>query len=304
MEFNHKSVMPQEVIGALSPSKDKIFFDGTAGGGGHTQLLAEKAKAVIAVDKDPDAISNLKEKFADRKNVHIVNDDFVNIKEILSSLAIDSVNGVLLDLGVSSFQLDSAERGFSYHTDMPLDMRMSKTGLSAYDVVNTYTEQQLSEIIWKYGEEKYSRSIAKNIVKARETAPVKTTFELVNIIKGSVPASEMRKKHPARKTFQAIRIEVNSELETLKAALDNCFESLAPGGVLAVITFHSLEDRMVKEKLADWARGCICPKEFPVCVCNNKPKGKPLFKFKKPLEKEIEMNPRSRSATLRAFQKY
>lgn len=303
MEFKHISVMRSEAIEALQPGSEKVFFDGTAGGGGHTAALAEKAKAVIAVDKDPDAVENLKQKFAGSKNVYIVNDDFVNIKEIVNSLSLGAPDGILLDLGVSSFQLDNAERGFSYHADTPLDMRMSKAGLSAYDVVNTYSEELLSQIIWKYGEERYARSIARNIVRARQDAPVESTFQLVDIIRQSVPESERRKKHPARKTFQAIRIEVNSELETLAQALDNCLEALAPGGVLAIITFHSLEDRMVKEKFADWARGCTCPKDFPVCVCGNKPKGRQLFKFKKPTEEEIRENPRSRSATLRAFVK-
>lgn len=304
MDFVHKSVLFDESIQALQLDKSKIVADGTAGGGGHSREIAKRAGRLIAIDQDPDAITVLHERLSEFKNVTIVQDNFSNIKNILNSLDIKGIDGFLLDLGVSSFQLDNGDRGFSFHKDAPLDMRMSKSGLSAYDVVNTYDERSLADIIYRYGEEKYSRSIAKNIVLKRSEKPIKTTFELVDIIRNSMPAKELKKGHPARKTFQAIRIEVNGELESLKNALDNAFDCLNPGGIIAVITFHSLEDRIVKEKFADWTRGCTCPKEFPVCVCGNKPKGELLFKSKTPSERELEENPRARSSRLRAFKKY
>ncbi len=304
MEYRHNSVMLDEVVETLSPGENKVIFDGTAGGGGHTAALAQKAGQVIAVDKDPDAVENLKRRFNEQENVCVINDDFVHIKDILKNLSLDKVDGILLDLGVSSYQLDNSERGFSYQKDMPLDMRMSKKGLSAANVVNEYSEENLKRIILEYGEERYAGSIAKNIVRARNEKPIETTFELVDIIRKSMPASELRKKHPARRTFQAIRIEVNNELETLKEALGNCFEALNKGGILVILTFHSLEDRIVKEQFAEWIQGCTCPKEFPVCICNNRPKGELPFKFKKPSEEEKEKNPRSRSAIMRAFIKY
>lgn len=304
MEFIHKSVLFDEAINALQLNENKIIADGTAGGGGHSREIAKTAKRLIAIDQDPDAVKVLNERIGQLSNVTIVHNNFSNIKNIVKDLKLDGIDGMLLDLGVSSFQLDNGGRGFSFHQNAPLDMRMSKEGLSAYDVVNTYDEQSLAGIIWKYGEEKYSRSIARNIVKARADKPVETTFELVDIIKASMPARELKKGHPARKTFQAIRIEVNAELESLNMALDNAFDVLNSGGIIAVITFHSLEDRIVKEKFAEWTRGCTCPKEFPVCVCGNKPKGELLFKSKAPSEKELADNPRARSSRLRAFKKY
>ena len=304
MEFNHKSVLFDEAIAALELNKNKIIADGTAGGGGHSREIAKTAKRLIAIDQDPDAIKVLNERIGSLPNVSIVQNNFSNIKDVIASLNINAIDGMLLDLGVSSFQLDNGDRGFSFHQDAPLDMRMSKEGLSAYDVVNSYDEHSLADIIWKYGEEKFSRSIARNIVKAREKKKIETTFELVDIIKDSMPARELKKGHPARKNFQAIRIEVNGELDRLREALDNAFECLNPNGIIAVITFHSLEDRIVKEKFAEWTRGCTCPKEFPVCVCGNKPKGELPFKSKAPSEKELADNPRARSSRLRAFKKY
>ena len=304
MEFNHKSVLFDEAIAALELNKNKIIADGTAGGGGHSREIAKTAKRLIAIDQDPDAIKVLNERIGSLPNVSIVQNNFSNIKDVIASLNINAIDGMLLDLGVSSFELDNGDRGFSFHQDAPLDMRMSKEGLSAYDVVNSYDEHSLADIIWKYGEEKFSRSIARNIVKAREKKKIETTFELVDIIKDSMPARELKKGHPARKTFQAIRIEVNGELDRLREALDNAFECLNPNGIIAVITFHSLEDRIVKEKFAEWTRGCTCPKEFPVCVCGNKPKGELPFKSKAPSEKELADNPRARSSRLRAFKKY
>ena len=303
MEFIHKSVLFDESVKALNINSNSVIVDGTAGGGGHSREISNNAGRLIAIDQDPDAIKVLHERLGDRENVTIVNDNFSNLKSILSSLNINEIDGLLLDLGVSSFQLDTAERGFSFHKDAPLDMRMSKSGLSAKDVVNTYSEQELANIIYKYGEEKFSRKIASNIVKARQDKPIETTFELVDIIKSSLPQKAMRDSHPARKTFQAIRIEVNAELDALEKTLDDAFECLRSGGRIAIITFHSLEDRMVKEKFNEWSKGCTCPKEFPVCVCGNKPKGKAL-KSIAPSEKELEINPRARSSRLRIFEKY
>ena len=303
MEFIHKSVLFDESVNALNINSNSVIVDGTAGGGGHSREISNNAGRLIAIDQDPDAIKVLHERLGDRENVTIVNDNFSNLKSILSSLNINEIDGLLLDLGVSSFQLDTAERGFSFHKDAPLDMRMSKSGLSARDVVNTYSEQELANIIYKYGEEKFSRKIASNIVKARQDKPIETTFELVDIIKSSLPQKAMRDSHPARKTFQAIRIEVNAELDALEKTLDDAFECLRSGGRIAIITFHSLEDRMVKEKFNEWSKGCTCPKEFPVCVCGNKPKGRAL-KSIAPSEKELEINPRARSSRLRIFEKY
>lgn len=303
MEFVHKSVLFDEAISALKPDDTKIIVDGTAGGGGHSREIAKKAKRLIAIDQDPDAISVLRERLGDFENVTIVENNFSNIKSILAELEVEGLDGLLLDLGVSSFQLDNGDRGFSFHKDAPLDMRMSKSGLSARDVVNTYSEQQLADVIFRYGEEKFSRRIAANIVKARQDKPVETTFELVDIIKASMPQKAMRDSHPARRTFQAIRIEVNGELDVLRRTLDDAFDCLNSGGRIAVITFHSLEDRIVKERFNEWARGCTCPKELPVCVCSNKPKGKAL-KPLAPTDEELKDNPRARSSRLRVFEKY
>lgn len=303
MEFVHKSVLFDEAIKALDLNENKIIVDGTAGGGGHSGEIAKRAKRVISIDQDPDAIAVLNERLGDKENVTIVHDNYSNIKNIISNLNIEKIDGLLLDLGVSSFQLDTAERGFSFHKDALLDMRMSKSGLSAYDVVNNYDERQLADIIYRYGEEKFSRRIAANIVKARAKKPIETTFELVDIIKSSMPQKAMRDAHPARRTFQAIRIEVNAELDVLKSTLEDAFDILAPGGRIAIITFHSLEDRIVKEQFAKWCQGCTCPKEFPVCVCGKKPKGK-TFKSISPSKEELEENPRARSSRLRIFEKF
>ena len=303
MEFVHKSVLFDEAIKALDLNENKIIVDGTAGGGGHSGEIAKRAKRVISIDQDPDAIAVLNERLGDKENVTIVHDNYSDIKNIISNLNIEKIDGLLLDLGVSSFQLDTAERGFSFHKDAPLDMRMSKSGLSAYDVVNNYDERQLADIIYRYGEEKFSRRIAANIVKTRAEKPIETTFELVDIIKSSMPQKAMRDAHPARRTFQAIRIEVNAELDVLKSTLEDAFDILAPGGRIAIITFHSLEDRIVKEQFAKWCQGCTCPKEFPVCVCGKKPKGK-TFKSISPSKEELEENPRARSSRLRIFEKF
>ena len=303
MDFVHKSVLFDESINALNIDNKKIILDGTAGGGGHSREIAKNAGRLIAVDQDPDAIKVLGERLASFENVTIVKNNFSNIKQILDDLGIDKIDGVLLDLGVSSFQLDTDERGFSYHKNAPLDMRMSKTGISARDVVNTYSEQELSDILFRYGEEKFARQIARNIAAFRQNEPIETTFQLVDIIKASYPKSKMRDSHPARKTFQAIRIEVNKELDVLEKTLDDALDCLNTGGRLCVITFHSLEDRIVKERFNSWLNPCTCPKEFPVCVCGKKPLGRLPFKFKAPTDAELEENPRARSAKLRCFEK-
>ena len=304
MEFIHKSVLFDEAIASLNLDKTKTVVDGTAGGGGHSREIAGRAGKLIAVDQDPDAIEVLHERLDCFDNVVIVQNNFSNIKEILKQQGIEKIDGMLLDLGVSSFQLDTAERGFSYHRDAPLDMRMSKSGLSAEDVVNTYSEAEPADVLFRYGEEKFARRIAKNICLHRANAPIKTTGELVDIIKESYPKAKMRDSHPARKTFQAIRIEVNAELDVLEKTLDDALDCLAEGGRLSVITFHSLEDRMVKEKFNHWINPCTCPKEFPVCVCGKKPQGRLPFKFKAPGEAELEENPRARSSKLRCFEKF
>ncbi len=303
MEFVHKSVLFHEAIDALELNHEKIIVDATAGGGGHAAEIAKRAKRLIAIDRDPDAITVLKERLSGFDTVDIVHDNFSQIKNIISRFHIEKIDGMLLDLGVSSFQLDTAERGFSFHKNAPLDMRMSKSGISARDVVNTYSLEKLADILYRYGEEKYSYSIAANIVRARKDKPIETTFDLVDIIKASLPQRAMRDSHPARKTFQAIRIEVNSELDVLKTTLDDAFDCLNSKGRLVIITFHSLEDRIVKEKFNTWSRGCTCPKEFPVCICSNKPKGR-AFKSVAPGNNELRDNPRARSSRLRVFEKY
>lgn len=304
MEFVHKSVLFDEAIESLNIDKSKIILDGTAGGGGHSREIAKRAGRLIAVDQDPDAIKVLHERLDSFDNVTIVQNNFSNVKDILKEQKIEKIDGMLLDLGVSSFQLDTAQRGFSYHADAPLDMRMSKSGLSAKDVVNTYSEAELADILFRYGEEKFARRIAKNIVIHRQNKEIETTGELVDIIKESYPKAKMRDSHPARKTFQAIRIEVNAELDALEKTLDSALDCLSSGGRLSIITFHSLEDRMVKEKFNSWVNPCTCPKEFPVCVCGKKPLGKMPFKFKAPSEAELEKNPRARSSKLRCFEKF
>ena len=304
MEFVHKSVLFDEAIESLNIDKSKIILDGTAGGGGHSREIAKRAGRLIAVDQDPDAIKVLHERLDSFDNVTIVQNNFSNVKYILKEQEIEKIDGMLLDLGVSSFQLDTAQRGFSYHADAPLDMRMSKSGLSAKDVVNTYSETELADILFRYGEEKFARRIAKNIVLHRQNKEIETTGELVDIIKESYPKAKMRDSHPARKTFQAIRIEVNAELDALEKTLDSALDCLSSGGRLSIITFHSLEDRMVKEKFNSWVNPCTCPKEFPICVCGKKPLGKMPFKFKAPSEAELEKNPRARSSKLRCFEKF
>ena len=304
-EFKHIPVLFNETIDALNVRPDGTYVDCTAGGGGHCAAVAEKLTTgrIIAIDQDPEAIENLKNRFRDNSRVTVIHDNFVNIEAILRKLDINGVDGIMADLGVSSHQLDTDERGFSFHKDAPLDMRMSMEGMSAAELVNTASQQELQRIIYTYGEEKFAPSIARNIVKAREIKPIETTFELVDIIKNSMPMKAKRDSHPARKTFQALRIEVNGELEKLDKALDSMFEVLNPSGRIAIITFHSLEDRMVKKKFNKFCEGCVCPPEFPVCVCGRKPRGKLPFKSKAPTENEVGENFRSHSARLRAIEK-
>ena len=303
MEFSHISVMLPETIESLGIKEDGIYVDCTAGGGGHSKEIAKRLTTgkLIAIDRDPDAIAVLKERLGSFPCVEIVHSNYSEIKDVLASLGIDKVDGILADLGVSSHQLDTAERGFSFHNDAPLDMRMSQEGTTAADLVNTLSERELSDIIFRYGEEKFARSIARAIVKERQVKEIETTLELAEIIKNAVPQSVRRQGHPARKTFQALRIEVNGELEKLGQAVDDMFSCLKENGRLSIITFHSLEDRLVKQRFASHLEGCTCPKDFPVCVCGKSPEGKLLFKFKKPSDEELSVNQRSRSATLRTI---
>lgn len=306
MDFQHISVMLDECIEGLNIKPDGIYVDGTAGGAGHSKEIAKNLKngKLYALDQDPDAIKTATERLSEYDCATVIQTNFCYMKDVLEQRDVDGVDGILLDLGVSSHQLDKAERGFSYNSDALLDMRMSQSGLSAKDVVNTYSVDQLTKIIRDYGEEKFARKIALNIEKARNIKEIQTTFELAEIIKQSVPAASRREKNPCKRTFQAIRIEVNGELDVLQQGLDSAFDMLNSGGRLVILTFHSLEDRIVKQKFASWCKGCICPPDFPQCVCGNKPKAKLINR--KPIvasEQELEVNSRSRSAKLRILEK-
>lgn len=308
MEFKHVSVLLDECIEGLAIKPDGIYCDGTAGGAGHSREIAKRLDAqkggkLIAVDRDPEAVA-VAAKRLEGLPAQVVRGNYSEIDKIFAELGLKGADGILLDLGVSSYQLDNAERGFSYHNDAPLDMRMSGEGLSARDVVNGYDYQSLSRIIFEYGEEKFARSIAQKIVKARDEKPIETTLELAEIIRSAVPQKARREKNPCKKTFQAIRIEVNSELEHLSVALDKAFDLLNVGGRLCIITFHSLEDRLVKQRFQTFCRGCICPPDFPVCICGQTPRGKLVNR--KPIEadeEELAANNRSRSAKLRIIEK-
>ena len=306
MEFKHISVLLQQSVDSLNILPNGVYVDGTAGGGGHSKEILNRLDGgmLISIDQDPDAIKTVTQRFSGIENSTIVKANFSEIKEVVENLGYSKIDGVLLDIGVSSKQLDTIERGFSFHHDAPLDMRMSQEGKSAYDLVNYLPYARLAEIINWYGEEKFASSIARAIVREREKEDIKTTLQLAEIIKSSVPQSVRRDGHPARKTFQAIRIAVNGELDRLSEGLENSFDILKAGGRLAVITFHSLEDRIVKQKMASYCKGCTCPSDFPICVCGNKPKGKLVNR--KPIEptkEEIDINPRSRSAKLRVIEK-
>ena len=308
MEFHHISVLLNECIDNLNIRPDGIYVDGTMGGGGHSLEIAKRLTTgrLICIDQDPNAHEAAGKRLAEYKDrITFVRDNFGNIKSILDSLGIEKIDGMLLDIGVSSHQLDEAERGFSYQQDAPLDMRMNPDRpFSAYDVVNGYDEDELDRVIFTYGEERWARRIAQFIVKAREAKPIETTGELVDVIKKAVPKGARKDgPHPAKRTFQAIRIEVNGELEVLQRAIDDVAARLAVGGRLCIITFHSLEDRIVKEAFRKQENPCICPPQFPVCVCGKKPLGrvitrKPIL----PSKEELEENPRSRSAKLRVLE--
>lgn len=309
MEFKHKSVLLNECIEGLNIKKDGIYVDGTLGGGGHSYEILRKLSPngrLIGIDRDKDALNAASKKLNEFNNFTTVHDNHVNILEILKNLGIQGVDGILLDLGVSSYQLDEASRGFSYMNDAPLDMRMNREDkISAYEVVNNYSEEKLSRIFFDYGEERYSKSIAKKICKVREENKISTTLELVEVIKSAMPGSALNEKqHPAKRVFQAIRIEVNEELTKLKQAVEDSIKALNNGGRLAIITFHSLEDKIVKHTYEDMQGRCTCPKDFPVCVCNYISYGRIVNK--KPIisnEEELKENPRARSAKLRIFER-
>lgn len=310
MEFKHTSVLPEESVDNLSIKSNGIYVDGTTGGGGHSRLIADKLSSegrLIAIDRDKDALDAANRNLKDVKcRVDFVHSNYTEIKSVLNNLNISKIDGALLDLGVSSFQLDNEQRGFSYMKDAPLDMRMdAEDDFSAEDVVNVYSEKDLARVIREYGEEKWASRIAKFIVKERQSGRIETTGQLVEIIKSAIPAGARREgPHPAKRTFQAIRIEVNDELKGLEDAVENFMDVLEVEGRFCVITFHSLEDRIVKNKFKDRENPCICPPEFPVCVCGRKPDIKIITKKPiLPAEEEIEMNPRSRSAKLRCVEK-
>lgn len=309
MEFKHISVLLDEATDALNIKKDGIYADGTMGGGGHSLRIVSNLSPnglLIGIDRDIEAIQASKKRLADFANVRFVHNNFHCIKNILAQEGIQGLDGMTVDLGVSSYQLDSPERGFSYMEDAPLDMRMNREDkLTAYHVVNEYSETELARIMFEYGEERFSKKIAYLICEKRKEKPVQTTLELVDIIKRAIP-EKLRQKgsHPAKRVFQAIRIEVNRELEPLAQAVEDMFDCLNKGGRLSIITFHSLEDRIVKKKFKELATGCTCPPDFPICVCGKNPRGKIITN--KPIlpdEKEYEENKRSKSAKLRVIEK-
>lgn len=306
MDFKHISVLLEESVNSLNIKPDGVYIDCTAGGGGHSAVilsgLGEDGR-LICVDQDPTAVQVVTERFKGDNRVTVVHRNFSDFAQILDGLDVDCVDGIVADLGVSSHQLDTAERGFSFHKDAPLDMRMSQAGKSAKDVVNTYTENQLYTIIKAYGEEKFADRVARAIVKARQEKPIDTTMELSDIVSNAIPAKFRRNGHPARKTFQAIRIEVNGELDVLKETLPVMFDRLNDEGVISIITFHSLEDKIVKDFFRTLKEGCTCPKDFPVCVCGKKPKAIVKSAGVKASEKELDDNNRSRSAKLRTAMK-
>ena len=306
MEFCHTSVLFSQCMEGLAIRPEGIYLDGTAGGGGHSLGIARRLTTgrLIALDKDPDAVKAAGERLAGLP-ARVVESDYADIPQVLDSLGIDKVDGILLDLGVSSYQLDTPERGFSYMADAPLDMRMTQQGFSARDLVNQWDVSSIARALREFVEEKYALAIAKRIARAREQQPVETTGQLVEIIKSAIPPSARYEGgHPAKRTFQAIRIAVNSELDNLSRCLDTAFGRLAPGGRFAIITFHSLEDRMVKQKFAAYCKGCVCPPDFPVCVCGHTPEGRLVNKKPiEPDEEERQQNSRSHSAKLRILEK-
>ena len=309
MEFKHVSVLLNECIEGLKIKEDGIYVDGTLGGGGHSsEILKELSDEgiLIGIDQDKDALKAAGNRLQNYKNTKFVHNNFYNIDSILNELEIDKIDGMLMDLGVSSYQLDTGDRGFSYMQDAPLDMRMNQDNLlSAYEIINNYDENEIYRIIRDYGEEKFAKRIARFIVENREKKSIETTLELVEIIKAAIPAKARREgPHPAKRTFQAIRIEVNSELSILNRAIEDGVNRLNKGGRMAIITFHSLEDRIVKNKFKELATACTCPKEFPICVCGGQAKVKIISrKAIEPSKEEVEVNPRSRSAKLRVIER-
>ena len=306
MEFSHYSVLLSECLEGLRVKPDGVYVDATAGGAGHSGEIAKRLKGgrLYSFDQDPDAVAVAAERLRPYPGVRVIQSNFREMKQALAALDVYRIDGILFDLGVSSFQFDTADRGFSYRYNAPLDMRMSRKGLSAKEIVNQYPVQEITRILREYGEEKYAHSIALHIERAREQKEIETTFELSDIIKSSMPAKARREKNPSKRTFQALRIAVNGELESLSEGLDQAFELLSSGGRLVVISFHSLEDRMVKQRFAAWCKGCTCPPDFPVCVCGNTPRAKLVNK--KPIlpsEREISENTRSQSAKLRILEK-
>lgn len=310
MDFHHISVMLDETIESLNIKPDGVYVDGTLGGAGHSSVILSKLTTghLYGIDQDEDAIKAASERLSEgikAGRVTIIRDNYVNAVKRLREIGVEGVDGILLDLGVSSYQLDTVSRGFSYKEDAPLDMRMdNRQKLSAKDIVNTYPEMELFRIIRDYGEDQFAKNIAKHIVAARNEKEIETTGELAEIIKQSIPAKMRQNGHPAKKTFQAIRIECNRELEVLRDSLDEMLDFLNPGGRLSIITFHSLEDRMVKNAFKKAENPCTCPPEFPVCVCGRKPLGKNVFR--KPVvasDEELDRNSRSKSAKLRSFEK-
>ena len=309
MTFNHKSVLLDEVIESLNIKADGYYVDGTLGGGGHALEVVKRLKTgkLIGIDQDIDAINAATQRLIDySKSVIIIRDNYVNIENILKKENIEKVDGIYIDLGVSSYQLDTTERGFTYRFDAPLDMRMDdRNELKASDIVNEYSESELFHIIRDYGEDRFAKNIAKHIVEYRNKKRIETTFELVDIIKASIPMKiQVTGGHPAKRTFQAIRIELNKELEVLTDSINVMIDLLKPGGRLSVITFHSLEDRIVKQAFKKAESPCVCPKKFPICVCGNKSKGRVITrKAILPGEEELEGNSRAKSAKLRVFEK-
>ena len=307
MEFHHKPVLFEETIDSLAIRPEGLYIDGTMGGGGHSEAILQRLTTgrLLSIDQDPDAIQAAGQRLSRYPQSIRVQGNFSSMKEIAHAQGWEQVDGVLLDIGVSSYQLDAPERGFSYHHDAPLDMRMSQQGVSARDLVNGLSEQELADVIFRYGEDRNARRIARGIVEAREQQPLETTGQLAEVIKASVPAKVRRSEgHPARKTFQALRIAVNGELDGLQEGLEAAFSLLKPQGRLAVITFHSLEDRIVKRQMAQWCQGCTCPKDFPVCVCGRTPQGQLVYKKGlAPSQQEVAENPRARSARLRVIEK-
>lgn len=310
MEFKHVSVLLNECLDALNIKDDGIYVDCTLGGAGHSSHILQRLSKdglLVGIDQDTDALKAAGERLKEYENKKLVHNNFHNIDSILEELEIPKVDGILMDLGVSSYQLDEGERGFSYMKDAPLDMRMNRDReFSAYDVVNSYSMEDLWRIIRDYGEEKFAKRVAEFIVNKREEKPIETTLELVDIIKSAIPAKARREgPHPAKRTFQAIRIEVNGELEILNKAIEDGVNRLNKGGRMAIITFHSLEDRIVKLKFRELANPCTCPKEFPICVCGKKPLVKLISrKAIEPSKEEVEENPRSRSAKLRVIERF